>query len=486
MGLSAHLVEERDAKISAMRDRLPREFVDGCAEIAPLWSAEAEGVVGSQLRSWFLQARSEVSGPAFQDFVQTTLQTQFVAWASNYRKLIEETFQEITQRETSAIEDLASVIRALPGTVLEDRADAEEGDHAAMPLSLELPQLAFRELRVPLTSFEVPWWYELVPNRLLKFLADRWKERASELRSAYERASSDLLSTAMDDWIDAASRDLGSRVDRITKQTRELLTHDCHLVELPDINELVKRLEAFMKSVLRMGSGASESYSSMTLPPFDCDQQLTSLKPCGICLGLEKTLRDFMAHRQYELAVSESDQRNHALRSGFCPVHTWQYEAIASPQGVCAAYSELLHLYAKRLRLLAQDETSLQAMESGVRTMLPTQASCAACQLVASTEKAMAREIARGLRDDHSASGIVCAFHLRTVLMAGPDRKAAIRLLIEEARAFQRLAENMQNHILNHEAVRHHLSTNAEQDAATSGLARLVGRRNTVAPWKIQ
>lgn len=87
----------------------------------------------------------------------------------------------------------------------------------------------------------------------------------------------------------------------------------------------------------------------------------------------------------------------------------------------------------------------------------------------------MAREIARGLRDDHSASGIVCAFHLRTVLMAGPDRKAAIRLLIEEARAFQRLAENMQNHILNHEAVRHHLSTNAEQDAATSGLARLVG-----------
>jgi hypothetical protein len=47
---------------------------------------------------------------------------------------------------------------------------------------------------------------------------------------------------------------------------------------------------------------------------------------------------------------------------------------------------------------------------------------------------------------------------------------------------FQRLAENMQNHILKHEAVRHNLSTNAEQEAATIGLARLVGRKNTVAP----
>jgi len=484
--LSAHLIEERDAKISAIRSGLPRAFSDGCAKSAPLWSAEAEAVVGSQLRSWFSRARSEVSGPAFLDFVQTTLQAQFAAWASKHRRLIEQTFQELTQKESSAIEDLATVITALPVAVLEDRANPEENDGAPMPISLELPLLAFRELRVPLTNFDVPWWYELVPARLLMFLADRWKERASELGAAYERAASDLLLTAMNDWLDAASRDLGSRIDRITKQTRELLTHDSHLVELADVDELMKRLEEFMKSVLRMGNDASESYSSMSLPRFDSNQQLASLKPCRVCLALEKTLRDFMAHRQYELAVSESDQRNHALRSGFCPVHTWQYEAIASPQGVCAAYAELLHLYAKRLRLLAQDETSLQAMESGVRAMLPTQESCAACQLVASTEKAMAREIARCLRDDQSANGIVCAFHLRSVLMAGPERKAAVRLLTEEARAFQRLAENMQNHILKHEAVRHHLSTNAEQDAATSGLARLVGRRNTVAPWKIE
>jgi hypothetical protein len=70
--------------------------------------------------------------------------------------------------------------------------------------------------------------------------------------------------------------------------------------------------------------------------------------------------------------------------------------------------------------------------------------------------------------------------------MAGPALKTAAKLLLGEARVFERLAENMQNHILKHEAIRRNLSTNAERDASTRGLARLVGRRNTVTPWRIE
>lgn len=193
-----------------------------------------------------------------------------------------------------------------------------------------------------------------------------------------------------------------------------------------------------------------------------------------------------MAQRQYELSVSANEQRNHALRSGFCPLHTWQYEAIASPQGVCAGYSELLGIYAKKIRLLAQDATSVQEMENSVRAMLPTATSCAACQLVASTEKAAAREIARQLGDSNVSDNVVCAFHLRSVLLAGPALKAAMVLLLGEARVFDQLAENMQNHILKHEAVRHYFATSAERDSAETGLAHLVGRRNVAAPWPIE
>jgi GTP-binding protein EngB required for normal cell division len=483
--LTAKLVRDRDSHIEAMRDRLPEEFVDECSQIAPRWTAETEASVGARIQSWFGQNRVQVSGPPFETLVQTALQEQFSGWVSKHQKSINDKFQEITRRESTALEKLTTEITALPSAILEDASPFEISVPAA-PLSLDLQAPAFRELRVATADFEPPWWYDVLPLRILMFLGERWKRRASELRASYEKAASRLLSLAMNDWIDAAGRDLSSQLERIAEHTHELLTQTSKLNEMADLDGVTKRLEQFMKSVLQMGNENPDTLSPMTLGQIDRNPDMVSLKPCKICLAVEKTLRDYMAHRQYELAVSESEQRNHALRSGFCPVHTWQYEAVASPQGICAAYSELLHLYAKRLRLLAENEPSLQEMESGVRSMLPTQASCPACQLVSSTEKAVAREIARGLRDDQSAGATVCAFHLRFVLTAGPDRNAARRLLLEEARAFQRLGENMQNHILKHEAVRHHLSTNAEQEAATAGLARLVGRRNTAAPWKIE
>jgi hypothetical protein len=266
----------------------------------------------------------------------------------------------------------------------------------------------------------------------------------------------------------------------------KLLSQKPQLEDLSELEDLIDRLQTFMKTVLRMGNESPDSYSSWTSAQDQGDRHPLSIRSCPICVRLERALRDFMAQRQYELSVSANEQRNHALRSGFCPLHTWQYEAIASPQGVCAGYSELLALYAKKIRLLAQDATSVQGMENVVRAMLPNAASCTACQLAASTEKAAAREIARQLSGDTVSDSAVCAFHLRSVLMAGPALKAAVGLLLGEARIFERLAENMQNHILKHEAVRHHLATSAERGAAETGLAHLVGRRNTAAPWRIE
>jgi GTPase Era involved in 16S rRNA processing len=482
--VSARLARERDNRIEAMREQLPEQFVDLCRHGAPFWTTETEVSLGSHIQEWFGRSQTEVSGEAFDRFLQTTLQAQFADWLSRQQKSLNDKFREITRGESAALEKLTADIFALPAAVLED-SEPEVLPAATATFPLDLPGPAFREFHVTVETFDVPWWYDLFPLRLLRFLGKRWAQRVPELREAYEKAAATLLATAINDWVDAVARGLGSQLDRVVGHTRELLGQSSRVDELADIDDVTKRLEEFMKSVLQMGSQSPDAQSPMTLGQFDRNAETTSLKPCKICLAVEKTLRDYMAHRQYELAVNESDQRNHALRSGFCPVHTWQYEAVASPQGVCAGYSELVHLYAKRLRMLAENESSVQAMESGVRAMLPTQASCPACQLVASTEKVIAREIARGLHDDDLSGAIVCAFHLRSVLMAGPDRNAARRLLMEEALAFQRLGENMQNHILKHEAVRHNLSTNAEQDAATSGLARLVGRRNTAAPWKI-
>jgi hypothetical protein len=60
-----------------------------------------------------------------------------------------------------------------------------------------------------------------------------------------------------------------------------------------------------------------------------------------------------MRRRQYELSTSDAQQIGHAEQGGFCGLHTWQYEAISSPQGVCSAYPPVL-LLAGRLHSLAQ------------------------------------------------------------------------------------------------------------------------------------
>jgi small GTP-binding protein len=479
MELSASLTQDREQIISAMQHSLPYQFRERCAAAAPPWNAEVEAFLGSQLEAWFSREQGEVSERTFEEFLQKTLRSLLSGWLSQHRDQIDQIFQEITRKEMDAAGDLATRIAALPATVLEE-------DGAPAPLSFDAHPLAFRELHVSLPNFAVPWWYELIPSgRWRDSVARQWRRKTPEFGAIYLHATSELLETAMNDWIDSVNRDLSLHIERTSTRVSDLLRQKPQLADLSELEELIDRVQAFIKTVLRMGNESPQSYSGSTLSDAGV-QQAVSLQPCRICLRVERALRDFMAHRQYELTISESDQRNHALRSGFCPLHTWQYEAIASPQGVCAAYAELLGLYAKRIRLLAQDATSVQAMENGVRAMLPTAASCAACQLVTSTEKAAAHEIARQLGNDDTADGVVCAFHLRSVLTAAPALKAAASLLLGEARVFERLSENMQNHVLKYEAIRHNLSTNAEQDAAVSGLARLVGRRDTALPRRIE
>lgn len=273
------------------------------------------------------------------------------------------------------------------------------------------------------------------------------------------------------------------------------------LEEPAEIELLIDRLQEFV-------NGAASLASS----PGDSEPRREPVRACAVCLRVERELWRFLARRQYELAANGADQREHAVHSGFCPVHTWQYETVASPQGICAAYPELLIEFAARLRTLAEGAPSSEAIESGLRSLLPSEALCPACQLIDSTERGAAAEIAR-LSTDWSESAArrgeeseipvsapsrawrcaleneslppLCAFHLRLVLAAGPERRAAARLALQYAVELEKLADDMQNHVLKHDALSRHRLTEAERQAAVGGLARLVGRRDTVKPRRV-
>jgi hypothetical protein len=84
---------------------------------------------------------------------------------------------------------------------------------------------------------------------------------------------------------------------------------------------------------------------------------LENVSSCEVCKAVMGKTMKFLARYQYDLSTQPRSQEHHAGDGGFCPLHTWHYEQIASPRGVCTAYPALLNQLAGRLRYLATNGT---------------------------------------------------------------------------------------------------------------------------------
>jgi len=204
---------------------------------------------------------------------------------------------------------------------------------------------------------------------------------------------------------------------------------------------------------------------------------------CVICQRVVAALFEYMSAKQYSLSVNAGDQRQHALVSGFCSIHSWYYEALVSPQGICLGYPPLLDVIAGRLRSLASSAASLHSLVEGVAELLPTSVKCPACQLVGSVEKAAVRELVGGLTDGvpgaRSSFPPLCLVHLYAVLNAKPGEEQSRCLVQAQADVFERIAEDMRTYALKHDAIRRELVTSKEHRAHRTAMLRLVGHRNS-------
>jgi hypothetical protein len=204
---------------------------------------------------------------------------------------------------------------------------------------------------------------------------------------------------------------------------------------------------------------------------------------CVVCQRVVAALFEYMSAKQCSLSVNMGDQQQHALASGFCSIHSWYYESVASPQGICLAYPPLLEVLAARLRSLASSAASLHPLVEGVAELLPTSVKCPACQLVGSVEKAAVRELVGGLTDGvpgaRSSFPPLCLVHLYAVLNAKPGEEQSRCLVQAQADVFERIAEDMRTYALKHDAIRRELVTSKEHRAHRTAMLRLVGHRNS-------
>lgn len=208
---------------------------------------------------------------------------------------------------------------------------------------------------------------------------------------------------------------------------------------------------------------------------------------CSICGSvLEATFR-FLSKYQYDLTIRPEVQQEHAKRCGFCPLHTWQYEGISSPYGVCTAYPSLAHSLASQLNRIASDGCS---SEAHVEQLISTYETCPACEVRRRAEEQAVRDVADlvgGTDADKRDIPACCLAHMGLVTrLLGCDSAESRKLIAAHAALLERTAEDLERYALKHDALRRYLTSEEERRASQVALLLLAGHRNLSSPWTIE
>lgn len=218
--------------------------------------------------------------------------------------------------------------------------------------------------------------------------------------------------------------------------------------------------------------------------------QMEKRTGCWICGTVLDAIFRFLSKYQYDLTINPETQREHARRGGFCPLHTWQYENISSPYGVCTAYSELAHRIAGELGRLAEKASHLNRAPEDAKRLLATADTCRVCEVRIEAEKKAVRIVADTARDADGSEDkhfqACCLPHLVLVTTSLGTGRPAQNLLLAHARLLERTAEDLQRYALRHDALRRYLTSEEERQASQLALLLLAGHRSVGAPWAVE
>jgi len=466
------IARDRESVMQTLRKRLQRDFSERIRPKLDFWNEDLHAQVASEWRHWFLQEPA-LTADAIHAFICRQAQQLFSRWLSTNRREIENVFWSLIREHGPELDALLvritdAFVHVLPGY---------ESNAFLSRDSIEPASLNIRDVAVRAGDFKMKWWYELLPTgKVRHFTVAHWERMIPAFVDLYRRSAQATLETSLDDSIREVDQQLATRVERIAAQITTLLEVQAEPAQL---DKFLTQVHEFRCSLENIGG---ESVDEALAPKRS--QSPDQMRQCMICTRLERTLWDFLARAQYDLSMDEDQQRRHAAHSGFCPLHTWQYETVSSPQGVCSAYPPVLNRFAERLRALLHEARSVDALAEGLRSRLPGDATCEVCRALKLMETMLTGEIARksSATDETTA---LCAYHVYAVLRAKPSPDAAERMLNDLARTLDGIAEEMQNYALKHTAVRHQLTTSTEAQAAFLGLSRLAGSQRIVSPWRV-
>lgn len=202
---------------------------------------------------------------------------------------------------------------------------------------------------------------------------------------------------------------------------------------------------------------------------------------CPICAAQSRAIFDFFAHWQYLLASSAAARREFTAVRGFCAMHTWQFEQVASPQGISEGYAPLIDLVVAEVRS-SLGQPAQQAL-ARIGALLPSVETCAACQVLHEVEReTIGRFLAQIARTEgrelYGRSEGLCLAHLHMALAALPSNEVVDFLLREQSRRLEEISEDMRSYTLKRDALRRGLLNAQEESAWRRALVQFAGERN--------
>jgi len=529
---------ERFKRLRAVRGKLMLEIqertvlwaIESISAVVDSFVADETGVLLGELDQAFSQARWELALGFTQDFVRQALprlQQDLAGWIRKQIERIDPAFKEILRHEWPRVELQMQRIPAAAAEILGTagaEASPREGS-SDLPTQWVLTQPGFMKLawkpKLPMLQAGLP--VLVVRSRLRKRVSaelcdlmnmcvDGLRENAADaMREAMRRVQAD---------IEARAAELESRIlrgmmgQRVSKgidgrwQVTELDTEEISW-EIEILAGIERKLIAIRSDILepQVASAVNrfpEALSERFSPPVQPEEQEPLIevpaapiaaadlahdlgtRGCPVCERMIRTASRFFADWQYALASQEHAQRTNAASLGFCPLHTWQLAALASPQGLSQGYPSLMER-------LSADLSSLATVESispeDMLALVQTSSRCRVCRLLKITEKAYLDDLSAFVQTlegqkSYAHSQGLCLRHLGLLIAVLPSTGIVRFLLEQAARRFAEISEDMQSYVMKRHALRGNLQMD-EQDAYLRGLIHSAGAREVCFPWDL-
>ena len=442
--------------------------------------SELPSMLDAELNRWGegilseLDNRGGSTGPTWQEKMGPAVVESWKSWVEHQSRTLASVLLNIAGAEIREILGLPDTAKATAANLFgtgaissSPPASAEvlERTRVVFSAAPELPQESVSPSQQIAMSFE---WTKRLAHRA-------WMRAADAAVRAYEEEARKRTVEAALDWIERLFREASSRFQEEVASLISALESKTAEDDGRTLDQLEQALPVAQVAINRIREPEA--------PQEDLVRSDSSVRPmrCRVCARLAQAVFDYLSQEQYALATDPQRQSCHAQEGAFCTLHAWQYESIASPQGLCLAYAPVLDARACELRAAA-GATEPTALLRAVEAAFPARQGCRICRFIAEQERGLASEVAARLLSDQYHPGL-CILHLRCVLRAGVTPEIACQLVASEAEALERCARDMRMYALKHDAIRRELLTEEERTAYYRGLAWVAGERMMASPW---